>query len=255
MRAAADRPLVLMAHQDVVPVDGSAPWQHPAFGAEIHDGAIWGRGTLDDKGALTAICEAVETLLARDFVPAQDVWLSFGAREEVSGPDARLAVAMLEQFGVRPWLVLDEGGAVAHQAFPGIDPPLGVIGVSEKGTTTVELVADGVRATLRSVVPPLTPPAWTSVMTGKRPGEHGVFDFFQKETPDSRYFRFTTSHDVRSATTWSLAGEYGLRSNVLNFPLMFPAPPIFDGCLVPGGWMPWRQLRLGCRPAGLFDRL
>jgi predicted AlkP superfamily phosphohydrolase/phosphomutase len=92
-------------------------------------------------------------------------------------------------------------------------------------------------------------------MTGKRPGEHGVFDFFQKETPDSRYFRFTTSHDVRSATTWSLAGEYGLRSNVLNFPLMFPAPPIFDGCLVPGGWMPWRQLRLGCRPAGLFDRL
>jgi predicted AlkP superfamily phosphohydrolase/phosphomutase len=117
-----------------------------------------------------------------------------------------------------------------------------------------DLVADGVRATLRSVVPPLTPPAWTSLMTGKRPGEHGVFDFFQKETPDSRYFRFTSSHDVQSATIWSIAGECGLRSNVLNFPLMFP-PPALVGCLVPGGWMPWRQLRLGCRPAGLFDRL
>ena len=81
--------------------------------------------------------------MARDFVPAQDVWLSFGAREEVSGPDAQLAVEALRQFGVRPWLVLDEGGAIAHQAFPGIDPPLGVIGVTEKGTTTVELVADG----------------------------------------------------------------------------------------------------------------
>jgi carboxypeptidase PM20D1 len=138
-----ERPVVLMAHQDVVPVDESAPWQHPPFGAEVHDGSVWGRGTLDDKGALVAICSAVEALLARDVTPAQDVWLSFGAREEVSGPDAELAVAALRERGVTPWFVLDEGGAIAHEAFPGIDPPLGVIGVSEKGTTTVELVAEG----------------------------------------------------------------------------------------------------------------
>ncbi|MCW2773690.1 MAG: peptidase, partial [Nocardioides sp.] len=72
------RPVVLMAHLDVVPVDDGAPWQHPPFGAEIHDGAIWGRGTLDDKGPLVAICEATEALLERGFMPAQDVWLSFG---------------------------------------------------------------------------------------------------------------------------------------------------------------------------------
>jgi len=79
--ATAQDPVVLMAHIDVVPIDESAPWQHPPFGAEIHDGSIWGRGTLDDKGSLVGICTAVERLLAEDFVPARDVWLSFGARE------------------------------------------------------------------------------------------------------------------------------------------------------------------------------
>jgi predicted AlkP superfamily phosphohydrolase/phosphomutase len=112
----------------------------------------------------------------------------------------------------------------------------------------------GVRAPLRTIMPPLTPPAWTSLMTGKRPGEHGVFDFFQKATPDSEYFHFASSQDVRSATIWSLASEHGKRVVSLNFPLMFP-PPDVDGYVVPGGWMPWKQLRLGCHPPGLFDRL
>ncbi len=134
---------MLMAHIDVVPVDESAPWQHPAFSAEVHDGAIWGRGTLDDKGSLVGICSAVERLLADGFVPARDVWLSFGASEETSGPDAPAAVEELRSRGVTPWFVLDEGGAIAHEAFPGIAPPLGVVGVSEKGTTTIELRAEG----------------------------------------------------------------------------------------------------------------
>ncbi|HEY6932334.1 MAG TPA: M20/M25/M40 family metallo-hydrolase [Marmoricola sp.] len=139
----AERPVVLMAHLDVVPVDESAPWQHPPFEATVADGAVWGRGTLDDKAALVAICEAVERLLDEGFEPAQDVWLSFGAREEVSGADAQAAVDTLRELGVRPWFVLDEGGAIAHEAFPGIRPPLGVVGVSEKGTTTLQLRAEG----------------------------------------------------------------------------------------------------------------
>ncbi|MGE3817848.1 MAG: alkaline phosphatase family protein [Isosphaeraceae bacterium] len=112
----------------------------------------------------------------------------------------------------------------------------------------------GVRSILRSVVPPLTPPAWTSLTTGKHPGGHGVFDFFQKESPESRTLRFTTSHDVRTSTIWSLASEQGRTITALNYPLMFPAPKV-NGRVVPGGWMPWRQLRLGCHPPGLFDRL
>ena len=133
-----------MAHLDVVPVDESAPWQHPAFSAEIVDGAIWGRGTLDDKGCVAAICEAVERLLEAGHRPAQDVWLSFGCDEEVSGPTAEAAVDELVRRGVRPWLVLDEGGAVAHGAFPGVKRAVAAIGVAEKGTT--ERRAPGRRA-------------------------------------------------------------------------------------------------------------
>ena len=140
---AAERPVVLMAHLDVVPVDGDAVWQHPPFAAEIHDGAIWGRGTLDDKGDLVAICEAVETLLEQDFAPAQDVWLSFGCNEEVFGAAAQAAVEELSRRGVRPWFVLDEGGAVAAEAFPGIAAPIGVVGVGEKGVTSLELRVEG----------------------------------------------------------------------------------------------------------------
>ncbi|SSC25646.1 Peptidase M20 [Klenkia terrae] len=134
-------PVVLMAHLDVVPVEGS--WTHPAFGAEIHDGMVWGRGTLDDKGAVVGICAAVEQLLERGFVPARDVWLSFGSTEEVSGSTATDAVDELRRRGVRPWLVLDEGGAVAADAFPLVRAPLAVVGVTEKGVTSVELVAEG----------------------------------------------------------------------------------------------------------------
>jgi carboxypeptidase PM20D1 len=140
---ATARPVVLMAHLDVVPVDEDAPWQYPPFAAEIAEGAIWGRGTLDDKGCLVAICEAVERLLEDGFTPAQDIWLSFGADEEVSGGCAPAAVEELVRRDVRPWFVLDEGGAVAHQAFPGVDRPVAVIGVTEKGTTSLELTVEG----------------------------------------------------------------------------------------------------------------
>jgi len=116
------------------------------------------------------------------------------------------------------------------------------------------LMDRGTRAPLRTVMPPLTPPAWTSLMTGKRPGRHGVFDFFQREAPDTEYFRLSTSQDIQTPTVWTLASQEGRRVISLNFPLMFPAPEV-NGSVVPGGWMPWRQLRLGCYPPGLFDRL
>jgi carboxypeptidase PM20D1 len=139
--ASVPRAEVRLAHLDVVPVEGR--WQYDAFGGDVADGQIWGRGTLDDKGSLVGICEAVETLLEGGFTPEQDVWLSFGCDEEVFGEAAPAAVAELVRRGVRPWFVLDEGGAVAHEAFPGVAAPIAVVGVTEKGTTSLELVAEG----------------------------------------------------------------------------------------------------------------
>ena len=137
----SERPVVLMAHLDVVPVEGT--WQHDAFSGDVVDGKIWGRGTLDDKGCLVGICEAVETLLERDFTPAQDVWLSFGCDEEVFGTAATTAVEELQRRGVRPWFVVDEGGAIAHDAFSGVGRPIGVVGVTEKGIMSVLLRVEG----------------------------------------------------------------------------------------------------------------
>jgi predicted AlkP superfamily phosphohydrolase/phosphomutase len=112
----------------------------------------------------------------------------------------------------------------------------------------------GVRATLRSTVPALTPPAWTSLVTGHGPGTHGIFDFFRKDSPSSQHFGLLTSRDVDSPPIWSLATDAGLQSTILNFPLTFP-PPRIKGHVLPGGFMPWRQMRLGCHPPEMFDRL
>jgi predicted AlkP superfamily phosphohydrolase/phosphomutase len=111
----------------------------------------------------------------------------------------------------------------------------------------------GVRANLRTIVPALTPPAWTSLVTGRTPGQHGVFDFFRMESQESRHIRFFTSHDVQCDTIWSLASAQGLRVTSLNYPAMFP-PPRICGNVVPG-WVPWKQLRLACWPQDLFERL
>ena len=113
--------------------------------------------------------------------------------------------------------------------------------------------AEGARAGLRTIVPPLTPPAWTSLMTGRTPGQHGVFDFFRMDSPVSRHIRFFNSNDVQCETIWSLASAGGLRTTTINYPAMFP-PPHISGYVVPG-WVPWKQLRLACWPEGLFDKL
>ena len=136
---------VLMAHQDVVAVDDPDRWTHPPFAAEVvgegEDATVWARGALDDKAALVAILEAVETRLAAGFTPAADVYLAFGHDEEFGGAGAEAIVSLLEQRGVRPWLVIDEGGAVMDALLPGLGPTA-VVGVTEKGIMNVELVVE-----------------------------------------------------------------------------------------------------------------
>jgi carboxypeptidase PM20D1 len=103
------------------------------------DQVVWGRGTLDDKGCVSAILSAVETQLDAGFEPENDVYLCFGHDEEVGGTGAQAIVALLDGRGIRPALVLDEGGAIVENVFPGVSGPIAVVGVSEKGTTNFEL--------------------------------------------------------------------------------------------------------------------
>jgi carboxypeptidase PM20D1 len=135
-------PIVLMAHQDVVPIEPGTEgeWSYRPFGGEIADGFLWGRGAMDDKGSLIAILEAVETLLARGFHPKRTIYLAFGHDEEVGGEVGAAAIAkLLRERGVEPLLVLDEGGAIADGFLPGLDRPIATVGTAEKGSASVEI--------------------------------------------------------------------------------------------------------------------
>lgn len=115
--------------------------------------------------------------------------------------------------------------------------------------------ARGSRAKLRSTPNPLTPPAWVSMMTGRTPGHHGVYDFIRaEERGDDVFFTLSDSRDCRVETIWSIASRQGRKVAALNFPFTAPPPKTLNGVMVPG-FVPWRHLRRNSYPEGLYDRL
>lgn len=134
------RPIILMAHQDVVPEVAPERWRHPPFSGELADGSVWGRGSIDDKGSLVAIMEAVEALAAAGHAPARTLWLVFGHDEETSGSGARAAAELLASRGVQAEFALDEGSLVIAD-HPVAHGPVALIGISEKGYATVRITA------------------------------------------------------------------------------------------------------------------
>ncbi len=141
--SASAAPVVLMAHYDVVPVDGSDDWTHPPFAGAIENGWVHGRGALDDKGPLLVILEAVENLLEAGFTPPRDVYLSFGGNEETYGAAAVAIATTLRERGIVPWLVVDEGGAVVDAPLPFAVGDAAMVGVGEKGVLTLHLSTRG----------------------------------------------------------------------------------------------------------------
>jgi carboxypeptidase PM20D1 len=134
--------IILMAHQDVVPVTAGTErdWKHPPFAGAIADGAVWGRGTVDDKGSLVALFEAFDALARGGFKPRRDIYLVSGHDEEVGGTGAKAAADLLASRGVKALYTLDEGSAVILDA-PVIDGPAILIGIAEKGYATLKVTA------------------------------------------------------------------------------------------------------------------
>ncbi|HEV7349978.1 M20 family peptidase [Telluribacter sp.] len=140
------KPMLLMGHYDVVPVIQGTErmWKKPPFAGIIEDGFVYGRGTLDDKSTVIGILEAVEYLLKNGYAPTRTVYLSFGHDEEVSGRQGGKAIAtLLEQRGIRMEMVLDEGGTIKTDGAAGITSPVALVGIAEKGYTSLELTATG----------------------------------------------------------------------------------------------------------------
>ena len=135
----AEKPLVLMSHQDVVPAEGE--WKHAPFSGDIENGLVWGRGTSDTKCSVMAFFQAVEELLAADYVPENDVYLSSSCTEEWAGNGCPKLVNELKRRGVRPWLVCDEGGGIITDPMGGIKGNFAMIGVFEKGKADVRFTA------------------------------------------------------------------------------------------------------------------
>lgn len=138
------KPILLTDHFDVVPVAEETldEWEHAPFAGAIADGFIWGRGAMDDKSGAMALLEAVENLLAQGFAPQRTIYLAIGHDEELGGDEgAGATAALLRERGVRFEFTLDEGGAVVSDTVPGVEAPVALIGVAEKGYAMIEVTA------------------------------------------------------------------------------------------------------------------
>lgn len=140
-------PILLMAHQDVVPTGDPEQWTYDPFSATIADGCLWGRGSNDCKSLLIAECETVEALLSEGFAPDYDIYISFGHNEEVLCDDtvkgSVLAAKYLKEHGVQIGILFDEGGVVNCGKDSGDSCDTARVGMAEKAPCQFMLSKDG----------------------------------------------------------------------------------------------------------------
>lgn len=197
---------LLMGHQDVVPAKDQKGWTKDPFSGEISDGAVWGRGAMDCKGTFAAEWLAVEELLREGYGFQNDLWLFSSRNEETGGGGAEAAAEYLQSIGVRLTAVLDEGGAVVTDQFPGLSVPVAAIGLAEKGFVNLKF-------------------------TAKSPGGHAANP--PKNTPLVRLSKFVASVEkhppFKRAFRQPVKGMFAAISPYMSFPfrLLLGNLPVF----------------------------
>jgi hypothetical protein len=117
-----------------------------------------------------------------------------------------------------------------------------------------EWSASGLRAGLTFPPAVSSVGAWTSLVTGLTPAQHGIFDFYRRQSPGSQQLRVLASRDISCETIWAALDHQGLKATILNYPMTFPAPKI-EGQVMPGSWVSAKRLKLGCYPSDLYGEL
>ncbi len=142
------KPMLIMSHQDVVPVDSETRerWLHAPFGGEISDGIIWGRGAIDIKSGVLGSMEAVESLINNGFKPKRSLYLAFGHDEEIGGvAGAKKIAELLKKRQIEVEFIIDEGGSiVAGGIIPGVEDPIALVGIAEKGYVSLKITSKAV---------------------------------------------------------------------------------------------------------------
>jgi acetylornithine deacetylase/succinyl-diaminopimelate desuccinylase-like protein len=143
-RDRSKKPLLLLNHLDVVPVDRKA-WAMDPFAAIIRDGSIWGRGSLDMKGIGTQHMFALVALRRAGIVPARDIVMLSTADEETNGTLGIRWMIDHHFADINAEYVLDEGGFGTREI---LSPGKLVFGVAvgEKQTTWLRVRAKGTAA-------------------------------------------------------------------------------------------------------------
>lgn len=165
----SSEPILFLSHYDVVPVDNyeqaetgdvvSRPgdadkgpmtgfadsWDYPPFSGAVADGRIYGRGTLDMKCVLFSVMEAADALIKEGFQPKQDIWFAFGQDEENGGMQGAMEIVKyFKSQNITFDAVYDEGGLVSAPGLGGINAPIAVVGVAEKGFSTIKIKVRGI---------------------------------------------------------------------------------------------------------------
>ncbi|XP_042300304.1 N-fatty-acyl-amino acid synthase/hydrolase PM20D1-like, partial [Sceloporus undulatus] len=131
------QPYMLLAHIDVVPASPEGWDVSDPFSAEEHNGFIYGRGTLDNKNSVMGILHALEFLLRRNYRPQRSFYIGLGHDEEIGGQKgAKKIVAELESRGLKLAFLLDEGSFIYDGIVTGIEKPVALIAITEKGAIT-----------------------------------------------------------------------------------------------------------------------